>query len=266
MPLSPTLLDATLAAQAEPLVAYVRQRLGPGVAEDVVQDALLKAVEAAPPMDGEADLTRWLWRVVRNATVDAHRRREAAGRRETAWADEQPDAVMPTEEAPRLCACYQPLLNDLAPEAAEVLRADLDGEPAAEVADRLGVSAGTLRVRRHRARAALRERLEDVCRACAGCLDCTCAALPNPPVSLSPTPMHTDNPNTDDALTFNIKGMTCGGCVAGATRALDRTPGVTVERLTLDGPAVVRLSGGADREAVRAAVEGAGFRPVFDAA
>ena len=170
----------------------------------------------------------------------------------------------PPEEAPRLCACYRPLLDGLAPEAAEVLRADLDGEPTNEVAARLGVSPGTLRVRRHRARAALRQRLDDVCRACAGCLDCSCdAPSTDSPVSLSPTPMHTP---TDDTLRFGIEGMTCGGCVAAVTRALDRTPGVAVEHVGLNEPAVVRLSDGADREAVRGAVEGAGFRPVFDAA
>ncbi len=266
MPLSTTLLDATLARQGEALLGYVRQRLGPEAADDVVQDALLRAVEQAPAMDDEADLTRWLWRVVRNATVDAHRRSEAASRRETVWAAEQPDAEMPPEEAPRLCACYRPLLDDLAPDAAEVLRAELDGEGSAALAERLGVSGGALRVRRHRARAALRERLEVVCRACAGCLDCSCAPTPtDSPVSPTPSIMDT-NAQTPDTLRFGIEGMTCGGCVASATRALERTPGVTVEQLTLDGPAVVRLSDGADREAVRGAVERAGFRPVFDAA
>ncbi|MDT0630763.1 heavy-metal-associated domain-containing protein [Rubrivirga litoralis] len=71
---------------------------------------------------------------------------------------------------------------------------------------------------------------------------------------------------TETTLRFGIEGMTCGGCVASATKALDRTPGVEVEQLTLDGPAVVRLSGGADREAVWQAVEDAGFQPVFEAA
>ena len=250
---SPTLLESTLAAQGEALVGYVRQRLGPEAAEDVVQDALVRAVESAPPMDDEADLTRWLWRVVRNATVDAHRRSEAAATREAAWAAEQPEAEPPPGEEASLCACYRPLLDGLPAQSAEVLRADLDGEPAGALAERLGLSAGALRVRRHRARAALRARLDLACRACAGCLDCTCAS-PDPPAdSLSPPP----------TLRFQIEGMTCGGCVAGATRALERTPGVTVEQLTLDGPAVVRLSDGADREAVRGAVEGAGFRPVF---
>ena len=268
MSVSPTLLDQTLAAQGEALVAYVRQRLGPEAAQDVVQDALLRLAERAPELDDQADLTRWLWRVVRNATVDANRRREAAERRETAWASEQPEAAMPAGDEPALCACYRPLLDGLAPQAAEVLRADLNGEDPAALADRLGVTPGALRVRRHRARAALGERLADVCRACAGCLDCSCAPPPSDsPASLSTPTM--DTPNTsqnDQTLRFGIEGMTCGGCVAAVTRALDRTPGVAVEHVGLNEPAVVRLSDGADRAAVRGAVEGAGFRPVFDAA
>ena len=67
------------------------------------------------------------------------------------------------------------------------------------------------------------------------------------------------NVNDTRPLTFHIDGMTCGGCVGSATKALDRTPGVTVQQLTLDGPATVRLSAGADRDAVRKAVEAAGF-------
>ena len=264
MSVSPPLLDATLAAHGEALLAYVRQRLGPDAAEDVVQDALLRVVELAPSMDDEADLTRWLWRVVRNATTDAHRRAEAAGRRDAAWAAEQPDTEMPPGDASVLCACYRPLLDA---SSAEVLRADLTGESTAEVAARLGLTAGALRVRRHRARAALRDRLAETCRACAGCLDCSCAppdASPSPPAMKLPIPK--SGSPSPDTLRFTIEGMTCGGCVASATRALERTPGVTVEQLTLDGPAVVRLSDGADLETVRGAVEGAGFQAVFTAA
>ena len=70
--------------------------------------------------------------------------------------------------------------------------------------------------------------------------------------------------NTTDTLRFRIDGMTCGGCVASATKALERTPGVTVEHLSLDAPARVRLADGADRQAVRTAVEAAGFTVAFD--
>ena len=174
MSVSPTLLDRTLAAQPA-LVSYVRQRLGPGAAEDVVQDALFRLAEHAPELDGQADLTRWLWRVVRNATVDAHRRAQVASRRDRARAAEQPEAAMPPGDEPRSCACYRPLLDGLDPAHAEVLRADLDGEDPAALAERLGVTASALRVRRHRARRQLDERLAEACRACAGCLDGSCA-------------------------------------------------------------------------------------------
>jgi len=44
------------------------------------------------------------------------------------------------------------------------------------VAKELGITPNNLKVRRHRARQQLRERLEEVCRTCAkhGCLDCSC--------------------------------------------------------------------------------------------
>ena len=72
--------------------------------------------------------------------------------------------------------------------------------------------------------------------------------------------------NADDTrtLTFRIDGMTCAGCVNSATKALGRTPSVVVRQLTLDGPATVELSGDADRDAVRRAVEAAGFDVRFD--
>ena len=45
-----------------------------------------------------------------------------------------------------------------------------------QFAARHGISLDNVKVRRHRARKALRERLVDTCRLCAdhGCLDCTC--------------------------------------------------------------------------------------------
>ena len=68
---------------------------------------------------------------------------------------------------------------------------------------------------------------------------------------------------TPDTLRFQIRGMTCGGCVAAVTKALSRTPGVAVEHVALGEPAVVRLADGADREAVRQSVERAGFEASF---
>jgi DNA-directed RNA polymerase specialized sigma24 family protein len=76
-----------------------------------------------------------------------------------------------------LCACFQALLPGLKPEYGELIQIlDLDEEPTDAVAARLGITATNLKVRRHRARQALRRKLEETCRVCAEhhCLDCTC--------------------------------------------------------------------------------------------
>ena len=53
---------------------------------------------------------------------------------------------------------------------------DLAAEDAEATASRLGITPNNLKVRHHRARQALRKRLEDLCGACAAghCHDCDC--------------------------------------------------------------------------------------------
>lgn len=58
--------------------------------------------------------------------------------------------------------------------------------------------------------------------------------------------------------TYRVDGMTCGGCVATLTKALERAlPDVTVE-VVLDGGRV-RVDGDHEEAAVEGAVEDAGF-------
>jgi RNA polymerase sigma-70 factor (ECF subfamily) len=69
------------------------------------------------------------------------------------------------------------LLPTLKPEYAALIdRIELSGEKPETVAGELGITPNNLKVRRHRARAALRTRLVETCRACSrhGCFDCTC--------------------------------------------------------------------------------------------
>jgi copper chaperone CopZ len=63
-------------------------------------------------------------------------------------------------------------------------------------------------------------------------------------------------------ITLKISGMTCGGCRAGAERALRRVPGVLAAEVSLErGEAVVEYD---PKKAapvdLRAAVEKAGFK------
>ncbi len=180
-------LDDHLLREREALLAFVRARLDdPALAEDVLHDALLRAVAAAPDLRDDERMTSWLYQIVRNAITDTYRRRAAASRRADAYVAEMADGnqghdPMTAEDEARACACLAALVPALTPGYAAVVTADLAGVDAATLAEQLGVSRGALKVRRHRAHRQLRERLEQTCRTCAahGCIDCTC--LPSRP-------------------------------------------------------------------------------------
>ena len=57
---------------------------------------------------------------------------------------------------------------------------------------------------------------------------------------------------------YKVEGMTCGGCTASVTRALERAlPGVKVE-VSLEG-GTAKVTGEHDAGAARDAIEDAGF-------
>ncbi|MDP2328261.1 MAG: sigma-70 family RNA polymerase sigma factor [Dehalococcoidia bacterium] len=177
-----TALEETLGAGRARYLAFVRGRISdPDLAEDILQGAILRALRSAPEIDDEERLAAWFYRVLRNAIIDAYRRRGVSARRVGSLAPDF-DLADPSETDERtLCECFRALLPTIRPEYAAVLAAvDLDDVPLTVAAERLGISTNNLNVRRHRARKALRESLEATCRICAdhGCLDCTCETAP----------------------------------------------------------------------------------------
>jgi RNA polymerase sigma-70 factor (ECF subfamily) len=169
-----------LAEGREAFLAYVRRRLDdPELAEDVLQDSLLRAVRAAPELRDDDRLLAWFYRVLHNAAVDAYRRRGVrADRMPSVNLEAAGQVAAPAAEAdPVACACFRTLLPNLKPEYADLIEhLDLGAETAEQAAARLGITLNNLKVRHHRARQALRRQLEQTCRTCAEhhCLDCTC--------------------------------------------------------------------------------------------
>ena len=106
----------------EAFVGFVRSRTGdPELAADLVQDCLLKALKAdAVPEDAEGAVT-WFYRVLRNAIIDAHRRRTARDQALAKYAVELPEAPAP-EDVAALCQCVLKLLPALPEADAELLR------------------------------------------------------------------------------------------------------------------------------------------------
>lgn len=170
---------APLLAHRRELLAYVRKRIrSPELAEDLLQDSLLRAMKAAPELRDEERILPWFYRILRNAIVDTYRHRAVEARVVDGSVEQVELPTDPgTEDEDLLCACFRELIPTLKPEYAELIeRVELGGEDGEKLAAELGISRNNLKVRRHRARAALRERLEQTCRACArhGCLDCSC--------------------------------------------------------------------------------------------
>lgn len=75
--------SALVEAHGEALLAHARRMAGPEQAEDVLQDALLRALRAYPRLRHAEHLRGWLYRITTNAAMDAHRAR----RREIPAAD-----------------------------------------------------------------------------------------------------------------------------------------------------------------------------------
>jgi RNA polymerase sigma factor (sigma-70 family) len=170
-------LATQLLAHHEMFLAFARKRVAdPDLAADVVQDSLLKALKSAGQLREGESVVPWFFRILRRTILDLYRRRSVR-QRVLAEMPEDFEAVASEEEKSNICGCLRELLPTLKPEYAQAIEAVDLGEGTLEtVASNLGVARNNLKVRLHRARQQLRERLLQTCRVCAvhGCLDCNC--------------------------------------------------------------------------------------------
>ena len=171
-------LATTLLANLSAFQSFARGRLhDEQLAADAVQESLLRALKSDHAPLPEDNVVAWFYRILRNVLTDLHRRRATQVRALERFAHEESNDITDEELHKQACACLHALMPTLKPEYAEVLRlSDLDGKSTDVVAEELGISRGNLKVRLHRARKQLRNRLEQTCQACAthGCLDCQC--------------------------------------------------------------------------------------------
>ncbi len=163
----------------EELVAREKERvfrvalsvLGPGgeaEAEDVAQEAFVRAYRSLPSFRGESRLSTWIYRLAFNLAVD-HRRR-LGRRREDGDADQaealpdpspasDPYRVARQDERSR---AVRRALEDLPEERRAVLHLHYwMGHTVAEIGELLDLPAGTVKSHLHRARETLREELDD---------------------------------------------------------------------------------------------------------
>jgi len=168
---------STLLGAREQFVRFLTARTRDRAeAEDLVQASLLKVIQTSAQPDSTESAVAWFYQVLRNALSDHHRARQSQLRAKERHARELEEGEEPELERVA-CQCIQALLPTLKPAEAEALETiDLGGQTPAEAAARLGLTPNAMAVRLHRARKALREKVERTCRTCAahGCLDCRC--------------------------------------------------------------------------------------------
>src|SRR5689334_3252515 len=173
------------------LVGRYQDRLYPTVfrltgcaedAQDLLQDAFLRAYEKLDQFHGESSFYTWIYRIAVNLTLSDRRRRRIAS---SAGLDDDPsddrvedDPSAALERAER-DQQIQEALNALAPDhRAVVVLKEYDGLRYEEIGAMLGIPVGTVRSRLHRARCELRDRLR---------------ALVDVPVDADDTPVRPDD-------------------------------------------------------------------------
>lgn len=146
-------LVRTHAPQVHRLAASL---VGPGAADDIVQEVFIAAHRALKGFRGEASLSTWLHRITLNA---CHR---ALGARQTVTLEDTPEPHAPHDparagEQAQVRDRLARALAQLPPDQREaVALRELSGLDYAEIAALTGAELGTVKSRINRGRAALR--------------------------------------------------------------------------------------------------------------
>jgi len=149
------------AAHAGELYGFALRSLGDqGLAEEAVQETFLRAWRAGERFDPQlGSLRTWLFAILRNVVIDLGRARAA---RPAVASDGIDPAVEPLEEA-LLAWQVEEAMRRIGEQHRRVLvETYYRGRPYAEVAEELGVPAGTIKSRVYYGLRALRVALEEI--------------------------------------------------------------------------------------------------------
>ena len=151
--------DRVLGEVRPKLHRYCARMTGSAIdGEDVVQDALVKALEAIPQLHLITQIESWLFRIAHNAALDFLRRR---ARRDAAFSDEALDMVidpvMAVEDRQIAAAGLRTFMRLPVTQRSAVVLKDVLGYSLEEISGTIDATLPAVKAALHRGRARLRE-------------------------------------------------------------------------------------------------------------
>jgi RNA polymerase sigma-70 factor, ECF subfamily len=148
---------------------YLERMVGAADAEDVTQDVFAKVSVRLAQFRGEASLSTWIYRIATNAAYDRLRNRSSHHNAAVSIDDAQPVEDHAPGVEQRLVRremndCIGQYIERLPPSyRSVVILSEHEALTNAEIAETLGASIDTVKIRLHRARARLRTELGNGC-------------------------------------------------------------------------------------------------------
>ena len=163
------------------ILRYMARLVDENEAEDLTQETFVKVNLALENFRGESKLSTWIYRIATNTALDRLRSpsfQQAAQKLSAdlieidesplddrnVWTGEKTPLVEPQVYRKEMGACIQDFIGKLPESYRTVLvLGELESLSNNEIAEILGISLGTVKIRLHRARAKLRQELETNC-------------------------------------------------------------------------------------------------------
>jgi RNA polymerase sigma-70 factor (ECF subfamily) len=141
-------------------------------AEDLAQEVFLKVHQKLPEFRGESKLSTWIFQIATYAALDrlrspAHRfaaRHGIVDELSESWAFHIDSGHGEEPVREEMSQCIRDIVQTLSPEySAVLLLAEMQELSLAEIALMLNCTTGAVKIRLHRARKALRQRMDQAC-------------------------------------------------------------------------------------------------------
>ncbi len=146
------------------LYRFILMRVNdPIMAEDIVQDVLIKVYERLNTLKDQEKILSWMYQITRNVIVDYYRKQRSTEDIDKAVAVEGIDIEEDVDK--ELAQCLLPMVNQLPSNYRQAIKmAEFDGLTQKEIAQKQGLSLSGAKSRIQRARKLLKKMLMECCR------------------------------------------------------------------------------------------------------